>query len=426
MTPRRQNSHAVAAHFNAQYNEGRLKNTHKEKHRMTDRQRSHPTLPVLPRVGWMISLLVIFVLLIAACQPGGTEGGATATEAPAVEAATEEPAAEATTEEEAVTEEPAEEATAAPEEEGTATAEPEEEATATPEEEATAESTEEGTATAEPEEEATAAPEEEATATPEEEASTTGEAMEPGQYLFTIARGCGCHFNGDLEALAGGNSFNTPAGEVYSANITPHEETGIGSWTAEEIAMTIHTGQTPDGTQLSPVMPYRDYSILAEADALAIANYLLSQEPVENAVPARELTTEPEPFTPDPPPAEAPTDPVERGEYLVMLARCSGCHTPRNEDGSPNMDMWLAGNRISEDEVAWNITPDEETGIGTLGEEEIAHFMRTGELADGSQIVGTMATQIERYFSHLTEEDAAAIAAYLKSIPPVNNDPEAE
>ena len=83
---------------------------------MTDRQRSHPTLPVLPRVGWMISLLVIFVLLIAACQPGGTEGGATATEAPAVEAATEEPAAEATTEEEAATEEPAEEATAAPEE----------------------------------------------------------------------------------------------------------------------------------------------------------------------------------------------------------------------------------------------------------------------------------------------------------------------
>jgi mono/diheme cytochrome c family protein len=403
---------------------------------MTDRQKSHPTLLTLPRAGWMISLLVIFVLLIAACQPGGTGEGAAATEAPAVEAATEEATAEATTEEEAATE-PAEEATAAPEE-GTATATPEEEttsestaegtATAEPEEEATAAPEEEGTATAEPEEEATAAPEEEGTATaePAEEASTTGEPMEHGQYLFTIARGCGCHFNGDLEALAGGNSFNTPNGEVYSANITPHEETGIGSWTAEEIATAIHTGARPDGTQLSPVMPYRDYSILAQEDALAIANYLLSQEPVENAVPARELTTEPEPFTPDPPPAEAPTDPVERGEYLVVLARCSGCHTPRNEDGSPNMDMWLAGNRISEDEVAWNITPDEETGIGTLGEEEIAHFMRTGELADGSQIVGTMATQIERYFSHLTEEDAAAIAAYLKSIPPVNNDPEAE
>ena len=86
--------------------------------------------------------------------------------------------------------------------------------------------------------------------------------------------------------------------------------------------------------------------------------------------------------------------------------------------------MNLAGNRISEDEVAYNITPDDATGIGTLSEEEIATFLRTGELSDGSKVAGTMGTQIERYFSQLSEDDALAIAAYLKSLPPIENDPE--
>jgi mono/diheme cytochrome c family protein len=355
---------------------------------MTDRPNSIASMkPKLPRLGWMLSLLVMFILLFAACQPSApapaaspTEAAPAATEAPeATEEATEEP-----------TEEPVEEA------------------------EATEEATEEPT-----EEEA------EATEEPAEEASTTDEGLEAGAYLFTIARGCGCHFNSDLQALAGGNAFELPDGTVYAANITPHEETGIGSWSAEEVATVLRTGAEPDGDQLHPIMPYRDFSVLSDQDALSLAEYLLSQEPVENAVPERELASEPAAFTLDPAsPAEAPTDPVARGEYLVKLARCSGCHTPNNEDGSPNMDLYLAGAPLDEDEVAWNITPDDETGIGTIPEEEIATFLRTGMLADGSQIVGTMATQIERYFSKLTVEDSLAIAAYLKSIPPISHDPE--
>ncbi len=247
---------------------------------------------------------------------------------------------------------------------------------------------------------------------------------EAGAYLVTIAGGCGCHFNRDLGALAGGNRFEGSYGVVYARNITPHQGTGLGGWTETQIADALRLGVRPDGTQLFPIMPYRDYSALPDPEALDIAAYLLSLEPVENVVPARELQVEPAAFTPDPPPpAESPTDPVARGEILVKLARCSRCHTPTNEDGSPNMDMYLAGKPINEDEVAANITPDEETGIGLWTEEEIATFLRTGMLSDGSQVVGTMATQIERSFSHLTEEDALAIAAYLKSVPPVNHDP---
>jgi mono/diheme cytochrome c family protein len=173
-------------------------------------------------------------------------------------------------------------------------------------------------------------------------------------------------------------------------------------------------------------MPYHRFSVLSDQEALDVAAYLLSLEPVTNEVPAREVTSDPEPFTPDPaPPAEPPTDPVARGEQLVTIANCGGCHTPRNEDGSPNMDLFMAGAPV-EDEIAANITPDEATGIGAWSEEEIATLLRTGVEPDCSEVGGAMAQQIERRFSRLTEEDALAIAAFLKSIPAVSNDPAAQ
>lgn len=388
---------------------------------MTDRLARTNSRLSLRRLGISLGLISVMLVLLAACGSGGPAGGApapttapAATEAPA--AVTEEPTAEAApteapTEEAEATEEPAEEA------EGTPAAAEEAEGTPTPAAE------EEGDATGTPE----AAEEGAATGTPEAEEEATSGDVEAGRYLFTIARGCGCHFNRDAGALAGGLEFETPNGVVHVPNITPHETTGIGSYSPEDIVTILHTGVNPFGRQLSPIMPYMSYSVLSNEDALNLAAYLFAQEPVENAVPVTELTQEPAPFTPVNAPAEtAPTEPVARGEYLVQLATCGSCHTPRNADGSYNMDLYLAGNQISEDETAWNITPDEATGIGSWSEEELANFLRTGHLADGSQIVGTMMTQIERYFSHLTEEDAAAIAAYLMSLPPIDHDPTAQ
>ena len=383
---------------------------------MTDRVACTHSHVRLRQVGASLGLILLMMFFLAACGGGG-EPAAEATTAPTeAPAAAEAPTAEPT-EEAAPTEAPAAEATptAAPAEEAAATTAPAEEAAPT----------------AEPDEEVTPTPapeaEGEATATPAaEEEALSGDAA-AGEYIFTISRGCGCHFNRDLNALAGGNRFETPDGVLYVPNITPHKATGIGSLSAEDIVTILHTGVTPDGRQLSPVMPYMDYSVLANEDALNLVAYLFSLDPVENAVPARELTQEPAAFTPAAAPAEtAPTDPLARGEYLVQLARCGSCHTPRNADGSPNLDLYLAGNKLNEDETAWNITPDEATGIGSWSEAELANFLRTGKLADGSAIVGIMATQIERYFSKLTEDDAAAIAAYLMSLPPIDHDPTAE
>jgi len=235
--------------------------------------------------------------------------------------------------------------------------------------------------------------------------------------------------NRDLGGLAGGNVFTVTTGHVYAANITPDKETGIGNWTPEQIATALTTGVAEVGgktIQLHPVMPYKTFSALSHQEALAVGTYLLAQKPVANKVPERELTEEPAAFTPTAAsPAEPPTDPVARGHEIVAIANCGGCHTPKNADGSMKADMMLAGAPLRGDEVAANITPDEATGIGKWTEDELATFLRTGKKSDGSQVEGAMAQQIERRFSKLTEADAKAIAAYLKSIPAIKNEPKA-
>lgn len=331
------------------------------------------------RMRWGIgfALLAVLVLAIGACGAPAAVEPAPAEPAAAVAAPTEAPKAEPT-------------ATTAPEPEPTATAEAEPEPTA-------------------------AAAEEPAMA-------FTGD-VDAGKYIATLTGGCGCHFNRDLGGLAGGNKFEGPFGVVYAPNITPDVETGLGGYSQEEIAAFLQTGAGPGGWQLHPVMPYMAFSVLSDKEALDVAAYLHSLDPISNAVPDRELTSDPAPFTPAvAPPAEAPTDPVARGAELVTIARCGSCHTPNNEDGSPNMDMLLAGATVR-DSIAANITPDEETGIGKWSEAEIANLMRTGTRPDGSAVEGAMAQQIERRFNILTEADALAIAAYLKSIPAVSHNP---
>ena len=341
------------------------------------------------KFAWLTALLVVFTLVFAACA-GASDTGSASDESAAEAAPTEAPT------------EAAAEATEPPAEEAEATEAP----------------TEEAAATEEPAEEA------EATEEPAEEGASDDMAMagDPtaGEYIFTLTGGCGCHMNRDLGGLAGGNEFEGPFGKVYASNITPDVDTGIGSWDADTIVTALHTGATPD-EQLEPVMHYMRFALLSDKEAMDLAAYLHSLDPISNEVPEREVTEEAAAFTPPvAPPAEAPTEPVARGEQLVGLINCGGCHTPKNEDGSAQDGMLLAGAPLRE-EFASNITPDEETGIGGWSEEEIATFLKTGTLPDGSQIEGAMAQQIERRFSTLTDADASAIAAYLKSIPAVVN-----
>jgi mono/diheme cytochrome c family protein len=117
-------------------------------------------------------------------------------------------------------------------------------------------------------------------------------------------------------------------------------------------------------------------------------------------------------------------DKVKRGEYLVMAGACADCHTPGVMLGKPEMDKLLGGGNVGFEMPQAgvffppNLTPDNETGLGKWSDADIAKAIRTGVRPDGRQLIPIMPYG---WYSKLTEEDALAMAAYLKSLPPLSN-----
>jgi len=124
------------------------------------------------------------------------------------------------------------------------------------------------------------------------------------------------------------------------------------------------------------------------------------------------------------PPAAADEAQIARGKYLVGISGCSDCHTPGAMLGSPDMKRYLGGSDVGFSSptqgvfVGQNLTPDDKTGLGRWTAEQIVAAIRTGKRPDGSELSGLMPWAS---FAKLTDEDAFAIAAFLRSLPPVNN-----
>ncbi len=257
-----------------------------------------------------------------------------------------------------------------------------------------------------------------------------------GQYIFALAGGCACHTVPKETENAGGRAFPIPFGTVYSTNITQDKETGLGSWTDQQIHDALVKGIRYDGSRILPVMPYEAYSGMAREDLTALIAYLRTLKPVKKATPQLKSWA---PFNRSlgaplwlkvfgrfsDPPAQAPKSRIERGRYLVEhVSLCSDCHTPRNFIGVPNRSLYLAGanKKIGPlGQEVLNITPDKETGIGEWKREEIAAVLLTGTKPDLDNIQGLMAEVIEHGFKNMTKEDALAIADYLKSVPAIKN-----
>lgn len=220
--------------------------------------------------------------------------------------------------------------------------------------------------------------------------------------------------------MAGGRLFDLgPAGKVFSANLTPDVETGIGGWTDEQIKVAIRTGQRPSGRILVPVMPYHSLNSIADADLDAVVAYLRSIPAVKNAVPEPTFITEglkPLPYKQGIS-APAPADKAARGAYLVnTLTGCTDCHTPLDPaNGAPMMDKYLAGGQPYEGPwgivYGGNITPDAETGIGSWTEQEIKISLITGVNKQGRRLI-LMPWFV---YSNLTNEDADAVAYHIKN-----------
>ena len=258
-----------------------------------------------------------------------------------------------------------------------------------------------------------------------------------GRYVFGATGGCGCHTAKGQPVNAGGRKYDGPFGTVYSSNITPERETGIGGWTDEQIITATRAGRRPNGERLLPVHPYPVFNGMAADDLKALVAFLRSVRPVKRAnqpkritVPLFESVFLPAwlaAFAPrETPPPSAPTTGVPRGEYLVRaVAHCGECHTPRTMTMATDNSRFLAGNpKGPEDQAIPNITPDPDTGIGKWSVEEIAEYLGTGNKPDGDVAGGLMGEVIDGTlagYKDLTRADRTAIAQYLKTLPPVRN-----
>ena len=288
---------------------------------------------------------------------------------------------------------------------------------------------------------------------------TEEEMLERGEYLAHIAGCVSCHtpmreeYNvpptewsleqlqtvgwrfedtQDLEndLFAGGRAFELgPMGVIFTPNLTP-DSTGLGDWTDEEIETAIRIGVNKDGRRLFPLMPYANFFNWAESDMQALIMFLRSVDPIENEVDrsgptgdgiAPELVLDESTLRQTPPDG---SDPVELGAYLVgRVMSCGDCHTPLDEEtGIPNFEMFLGGGQAYEGPwgiiYGGNITPHDGTGLAGWEAEDYERVLREGLRPDGRRLI-LMPWQD---YAIVSDEDMAAIAAYLQNMEPVDNE----
>jgi mono/diheme cytochrome c family protein len=249
-----------------------------------------------------------------------------------------------------------------------------------------------------------------------------------GEYL-TLAADCqACHTAPGGMPFAGGRALVLPFGTLYSTNITPDGETGIGHYSDTDFLRVIHRGIRPDGGRLYPAMPYSSYTYMTDADALAIKAYLFSLSPVHAPAPPSAMRF---PFNQrwlmvfwslmfnadrrfEPKPDRSAQ--WNRGAYLAeALAHCGECHTPRNLLQGLDHRQKFAG-AVQSGWRAYNVTVDMVSGIGDWSDAELVDYLQTAHAVGRGTASGPMGEAVELSLRHLTPSDAAAIAAYLKTV----------
>lgn len=268
----------------------------------------------------------------------------------------------------------------------------------------------------------------------------TPERLERGNYLFNSLAGCpACHSEWDrtldghppkADVLAAGRTWAEEGLPwLVAPNITPDKETGAGNWTDDMLARAIREGIGHDGRALFPIMPYGRYSAMSDEDLASIVVYLRTLPAVRHALPATEIPFPPGPLInalPQPitgaVPAPDLSTPEKKGEYLTRIGVCEECHTPADAQGNKLTHLRWAGGFPLVDEVAKrtvvgaNLTPDP-SGIPYYDEALFVAALRTGKVV-ARELDDMMPWSIYR---NMTDDDLAAIFAYLKTLPPVKH-----
>ena len=261
--------------------------------------------------------------------------------------------------------------------------------------------------------------------------------IDKGKYIFHASGGCSCHTDtkNDGAFLAGGRPINTPFGTFFGTNISPDPATGIGKWTDEDFVRAMTKGLSPEGNHYFPVFPYTSFHNITQEDLIALKAYLFSIPAVnQKNIPHdlilpfgrqallmiwKNMVWSPQTFISNP----EQTKSWNRGAYIAQaLAHCGECHTPRNLLGGLKTNLHFSGSKEGpEGELAPNITPHKITGIGDWNKVDISYFLETGMKPDGDYTQGLMAEVIEHGYYYLKVEDLDAVAEYLISLLPINN-----
>ncbi|MBL6754481.1 MAG: cytochrome c [Gammaproteobacteria bacterium] len=261
--------------------------------------------------------------------------------------------------------------------------------------------------------------------------SSSEEAIARGAYLVNAGGCVSCHLavnedgSTDSAVLSGGHALVTDFGTFYAPNITPDVETGIGDWRAQDFLLALQHGRSPEGSFYFPAFPYRSYAGLNDQDVLDIGAYLLSLDPVNNAVPEHEtpwwlsrfalvgwnlladLTggKEPELIS-----EQEDSLLIERGAYLARnLGHCGECHTPRNALGISQLAREFSGAQIGEDKIE----AIDRAALEDWDRSSFDLFLLLGMKPDSDFVGGDMSDVIEHNTSRLTDADRLALAAFF-------------
>ncbi len=256
-----------------------------------------------------------------------------------------------------------------------------------------------------------------------------------GLYVSKAAGCVGCHTETrpNAQPYAGGRALDTPFGTFFGPNITPHPRAGIGRWSEQDFIRAMRLGVRPDGAHYYPAFPYTSFTKITDPDLRDLWAYLRSLPPSSRASQPHDLKLyvrsrfplwgwkqlffSPGPFVPDP----SRNAILNRGAYLVQaLGHCGECHTPRNWLGAPKKDRFLAGAKLGEKTKAPNLTP---TRLKKLSDAELKDILRTGMTADGDVLSESMAEVVQNTTSQLEPQDLDALIAYLRSLPPLPEEP---
>lgn len=250
-----------------------------------------------------------------------------------------------------------------------------------------------------------------------------------GEYLARVGDCTACHTNPGGKLFAGGRAMLTPFGTLYTTNITPDVEAGIGGWTSDQFYQTLHAGRSADGGLLYPAMPFGSYTKVTRSDSDAIFAYLKTVPAVAQRDRANDLRFPYDnrslilgwrtlyfgegAYEPD------TTKSIEwnRGAYLVQgLGHCGMCHTAMNALGGTSASQAFEGGLIPmQGWYAPSLTSNREAGLGDWSIKDISDLLKTGVSKRGA-VYGPMAEVVYDSLQYLSDDDTRSMAVYLKSL----------